>query len=183
MRIHAGDQAAEAELYKVFSRGIRISICRQLGPEELEDNVHDCFVASLEAIRKGQVREPERLMGFVRTIVARKVAGQIEKRVQQRSRYCQIDADFSSHRGKDGNTPEYLSFEKERYTQARNALAKLPAQQREILTRFYLLEQSKEQICREMNLTDNQFRLSKSRTKAKLTKKTKSLRTVGRLGL
>ena len=38
---------------------------------------------------------------------------------------------------------------------------------REILTRFYLLEQPQEQICQEMSLTDTQFRLLKSRAKAR----------------
>jgi DNA-directed RNA polymerase specialized sigma24 family protein len=38
---------------------------------------------------------------------------------------------------------------------------------REILTRFYLYEQPQEQICEEMNLTETQFRLLKSRAKAR----------------
>ena len=38
---------------------------------------------------------------------------------------------------------------------------------REILIRFYLLEESQELICRKMNLTDTQFRLLKSRAKAR----------------
>jgi DNA-directed RNA polymerase specialized sigma24 family protein len=43
----------------------------------------------------------------------------------------------------------------------------LSARDREVLTRFYLHEQSQEQICREMNLTGTQFRLMKSRAKAR----------------
>jgi RNA polymerase sigma-70 factor, ECF subfamily len=39
---------------------------------------------------------------------------------------------------------------------------------REILERFYLREQRREQICREMSLTETQFRLLKSRAKARL---------------
>jgi RNA polymerase sigma-70 factor (ECF subfamily) len=35
------------------------------------------------------------------------------------------------------------------------------------LTRFYLKEQPQEQICREMDLSETQFRLLKSRAKAK----------------
>jgi DNA-directed RNA polymerase specialized sigma24 family protein len=40
---------------------------------------------------------------------------------------------------------------------------------REILTRFYLLEQSQEQICEEMGLNDTQFRLLKSRAKQRFS--------------
>ncbi len=38
---------------------------------------------------------------------------------------------------------------------------------REILTRFYLMEQSQQQICDQMCLTETQFRLLKSRAKAR----------------
>ena len=38
---------------------------------------------------------------------------------------------------------------------------------REILQRFYVLEQSQAQICAEMELSYNQFRLLKSRAKAR----------------
>jgi hypothetical protein len=45
----------------------------------------------------------------------------------------------------------------------------LPARQREILTRFYLNEETGEDICRDMGLTKTQFRLAKSRAKMRLT--------------
>jgi DNA-directed RNA polymerase specialized sigma subunit len=38
---------------------------------------------------------------------------------------------------------------------------------REILDRFYVQEQTQEQICEEMGLSYNQFRLLKSRAKAR----------------
>jgi DNA-directed RNA polymerase specialized sigma24 family protein len=38
---------------------------------------------------------------------------------------------------------------------------------RDILTRFYLHEQSQEQICQDMNISETQFRLLKSRAKAR----------------
>ena len=51
-RIRNGDTAAEAELYSVFSRGIRYSIARQLGPDGIEDKVHDCFLIAIQAIKQ-----------------------------------------------------------------------------------------------------------------------------------
>jgi hypothetical protein len=39
---------------------------------------------------------------------------------------------------------------------------------RELLTRFYLEEQSQERVCEQMNLTATQFRLLKNRAKARL---------------
>jgi RNA polymerase sigma-70 factor (ECF subfamily) len=48
-----------------------------------------------------------------------------------------------------------------------SVLRELSERDREILVRFYLKEEPQEQICREMSLTETQFRLLKSRAKAK----------------
>src|SRR5258708_103125 len=63
-RIREDDAAAMEGLYRIFARGIRFYLCRQLGPQELEDKVHDTFVIVVQAIRKGELREPDRLMGY-----------------------------------------------------------------------------------------------------------------------
>jgi DNA-directed RNA polymerase specialized sigma24 family protein len=49
----------------------------------------------------------------------------------------------------------------------KSALSALSKRDRDILIRFYLKEQPQEQICREMSLSETQFRLLKSRAKAK----------------
>ena len=46
-------------------------------------------------------------------------------------------------------------------------LTELSGRDREILTRFYLQEESQEEICAEMVLSETQFRLLKSRAKAR----------------
>src|ERR1700761_4353570 len=77
-RIKRKDEGGMEELYRLFHRGIRFFLCRQLGPQELEDKVHDTFLIVVQAIQRGDVREPERLMGFVRTVVRRQGAGHID---------------------------------------------------------------------------------------------------------
>ena len=47
------------------------------------------------------------------------------------------------------------------------SLQVLSQRNRDILERFYLEEQRPEQICEEMDLTETQFRLLKSRAKSK----------------
>jgi RNA polymerase sigma-70 factor, ECF subfamily len=46
-------------------------------------------------------------------------------------------------------------------------LASLSQRGRDILERFYLKEQTQEQICQEMSLSETQFRLLKARAKAR----------------
>jgi RNA polymerase sigma-70 factor, ECF subfamily len=153
------------ELYQLFSRGIRFYLCRQLGPQELDDKVHDTFVVVVQAIRRGELREPERLMGFVRTIVRRQVAAHIDKVVHNRREQAEFD---STVRVADprGN-PEEAAIFRQRIGLIRQVLGELSERDREILTRFYIDEQSQDQICSEMGLTETQFRLLKSRAKAR----------------
>ena len=165
LRIQANDEAALEELYRIFSRGIRFYLCRQLGPQDLDDRMHDCFLVVTQAIRKGELREPERLMGFVRTIVRRQIAGQIDVAVQTRK--TQVDMDATGPLPDRGRTPEAEAMGKQEAEIAASAMKGISHRDREILTRFYLHEESQEQICEEMRLTETQFRLLKSRAKAR----------------
>jgi len=168
-RIRAAEEGSQAEgmaeLYQLFSRGIRFYLVRQLGVQELEDKVHDTFVVVVQAIRRGELREPSRLMGFVRTIVRRQVAAHIDKAVQARREQAEIDTTVRI--ADPGQDPEEIAIFSERKDLIHRVLSEIPARDREILTRFYLEEQSQEQICTEMELSDTQFRLLKSRAKAR----------------
>lgn len=164
-RIQANEDAAMEELYRVFSRGIRFYLCRQLGPQDLDDRMHDCFLVVIQAIRKGELREPERLMGFVRTIVRRQIAGQIDVNVQTRRQ--QVDLDATGPLSDRGSNPEIQAIGRQEEQIAATVLKGISRRDREILTRFYLHEESQEKICKEMSLTETQFRLLKSRAKAR----------------
>jgi RNA polymerase sigma factor (sigma-70 family) len=164
-RIQAGDESAMAELYEVFSRGIRFYLCRQLQSQEIDDKVHDTFVIVVQAIQRGDLRDPERLMGFVRTVVRRQVAAYIGHAVQARKEQVDLEAGAWVTDGR--SNPEQTAIEQETADIMKNVLRSISARDREILTRFYLLEQSQERICSEMNLTETQFRLLKSRAKAR----------------
>lgn len=163
-RIAAGEAAAMQELYTLFSHGIRFYLCRQLGPQELDDKVHDTFVIVVQAIQKGELREPDRLMGFVRTVVRRQVAAYIDEAVHVRR---DMTTDAGPFLADSRRNPEQTVALRQRVQLMREVLAELSDRDRDILTRFYLNEQTQEQICREMDLSGTQFRLLKSRAKAR----------------
>ncbi len=164
-QIKAGQDSGMEQLYKLFSRGIRYYLCRQLGPQELEDKVHDTFLIVVNAIRRGDLREPERLMGFVRTVVRRQVAAYIEQAVHNRREQADLETGISVADRKQNPEQEAMLHQKAELM--KSALDALSQRDRDILVRFYLQEQPQEQICREMSLTETQFRLLKSRAKAK----------------
>ena len=163
--IQKGELSGMEELYRVFSRGVRFYLCRQLGPQDLDDRVHDTFLIVVQAICKGELREPDRLMGFVRTVVRRQVAAQIDRSVQSRREQAELDSSgvVSDHR----DTPEEAAILRQHEQVAETVLRNVSGRDREILTRFYLMEQTQQEICDEMSLSETQFRLLKSRAKAR----------------
>ena len=158
-----------ANLYEIFLRGIRYTLLRTLGIDELEDRIHDCFLIVTEAVRSGELREPSRLMGYVRTVVRRHIAARIEETMaSRRLRVDFEDAIFAISDWKDN--PEQWLLARQRAEIASRVFHGVTERDREILGRFYLLEQSPEMICREMELSATQFRLLKSRAKARFGK-------------
>lgn len=164
-KVRCGDPAGMEQLYSLFGRGVRFYLYRQLGPQELDDKVHDTFLIVVQAIRRGDLREPERLMGFVKTVLRRQVAAHINEAVQ--SRREQTDLDNAYRVADHGSSPEEIAMLRERRELMAETLASIPDRDREILIRFYLYEQPQSQICDEMRLSETQFRLLKSRAKAR----------------
>lgn len=168
-KIQDGDPGAMEELYHRFGRGIRYCFYRHLGPQDLDDKVHDTFVIVVQAIQRGELRDPDRLMGFVRTVVRRQVAAHIEHAVHARRDETPIEP-ATPVVDRTTTAEEQLICEEQIDVMLRT-LQTMPARDRELLTRFYLDGQSQEQICAEMGLTSTQFRLFKSRAKARFGEK------------
>lgn len=166
-RIHAGDLAGEEILYRNLSTGARFFLQRRLGTQDVEDRVHDVFVIVVEAIRRGELREPERLMGFVRTVLNRQLNLEISRII--RARKTSLDLESASHLTAGHPTPEQQAATHQKVALMKQLLSKMNHREFEVLTRFYLCEQPPERIRMEMALTQTQFDLLKSRAKARLT--------------
>jgi RNA polymerase sigma-70 factor (ECF subfamily) len=164
-RIQRGEESGMEDLYRLFARGIRFYLCRQLGVQELDDKVHDTFLIVVQAIRRGDLREPDRLMGFVRTVVRRQVAAHIDQVVHSRRDELHLDVGVRVVDGQR-NPEQNMAFQ-QKVDFMLEILNQLSERDREILTRFYLHEETQEEICQEMKLTETQFRLLKSRAKAR----------------
>jgi RNA polymerase sigma-70 factor, ECF subfamily len=155
-RIRSGQTDGMEELYRLFSRGIRFYLVRQLGTAGVDDAIHDIFLSVVQAIRRDELRDPERLMGFVRTIVRRQAATGTSDR-QPRTQPLDLRQENPEEAADFHRKAEFVD----------QVMAALSQRDREILTRFYLHEESQDQICKEMALSETQFRLLKSRAKAR----------------
>lgn len=163
--IRSGQPGGMEELYGCFKKGVRFYLCRQIGPRDLEDHLHDLFIVVVEAIMSGHLREPERLMGFVRTIARRQAGAEIDRTV--RARTDAVSIDFEPEPINVDPDPEKTTISNERSHFVSVVLGALSGRDREVLTRYYLEEQDRAKICEEMNLTETQFRLLKSRAKSR----------------
>jgi RNA polymerase sigma factor (sigma-70 family) len=139
-----------------------------VGPDVAEDHLHETLLIVLKAIQCGNLREPERLLGFVRTVARRRVASSIRDAAQERHKEAELRWAYETRDRPDD--PENALLARQQSEIMQTVLLELSPRDREVLARFYLLEQSQGQICQEMGLTETQFRLTKSRAKARFSK-------------
>jgi RNA polymerase sigma factor (sigma-70 family) len=123
-------------------------------------------MAVIDGIRRGLLREPERLTGYASTIAHRIVASRIKILYAQRQTVAFDEVppicDLSPN-------PERTAILIEQRTIARRILDSLCERDREVLIRFYMNEETAERIQHELGLTETQFRLIKSRAKSRFS--------------
>ncbi len=165
-RVRHGHPSGLEELY-TLAKNFTFFLMRQLGDQDLLDKVHDIFVTVAQAIRTGKLRDPERLIPFLTTVTRFYTYDQIERRTFQRKRSVPLDGLNPPDRR---TNLESSTYSRQRRLIAREILDSMPLRDKDLLARFYIEEQSKEQICEEMHLTPTQFRLQKSKAKATFAK-------------
>lgn len=153
-RILSGDTSAETELVERYRRGVSLILRRATARDAVsEDLLQDTFQLALEKIRRGELREPERLPGFICNI-ARNLA---IDHFRQASRHLRMERDLKVD---SASPPDQLQqvLAAEKASIVRKVLNELrPARDREILYRFYIAEQDKGEICAELDLTSLHF--------------------------
>jgi RNA polymerase sigma-70 factor (ECF subfamily) len=139
-----------------YSRGLGYLLARQIGDEERAgDLLQETFCIAIEKLRKTELQKPERLAGYLRGIavnVARN-AGRCRKREPNWLDNAAIAA-IPHH--------ERQQFQRVASEEARSAvhevLQSMPvARDRELLIRFYVDDQDKDEICRELGLSSLHF--------------------------
>src|SRR5262245_50036510 len=84
-RIVSGDPAAETELVQRFSRAVSF-LLRRLARDEAaaEDLYQETFRLVIEKVRRGELREPERLPGFVSSMARNLFLGSVRRSGRRR---------------------------------------------------------------------------------------------------
>ena len=157
--IQEGDRSAESEFCELLQPGLRLIAQRRANTQDSEDIAQEATIAVLKAARAATITSSD-VAAFARSVVHNMCCTKV--RLLSRARLQGSAHDLavvpSPH-----STPEELARERQSLSIAGRVLAELNPQQREILRRFYLDEQTPEQICQDLGLTPTQFRLAKSR--------------------
>ena len=93
------------------------------GSEDVEDLVHDLFVIVIDTIRRGELREPERLMGFVGTVLSRQLNAEIGRLMRTRQR--ETDLDDRAILSASDPTPEQAAITQQNIALMKQLLGKL----------------------------------------------------------
>ena len=160
-RIVAGEQAAEGELAHRYSRGMLAVIDNVVHNHvDAQELVQEMFIIALKKIRCGELREPERLSGFMRGI-ARNLALDHLRRAEGRA-YTNLDE--VPPPGDPHRDPLEQLLLKEDAGLVRQVLAELNEERdRQLIIRHYFLEEDKDTICANLGVTRVHFHRVKFR--------------------
>ncbi|HSS78045.1 MAG TPA: sigma-70 family RNA polymerase sigma factor [Thermoanaerobaculia bacterium] len=161
IRIQAGDRAAEAELVKRFSHGLLVMLRRLAQNPALADDLHqETLSLVLEKIRRAEVREPERIAGFIRSTARNLFIA--DRRKEARYSPLEDDEDEGPRRvtvlADRGPVPLDKVLAGEEARQVQRLLGELRYDRdRQLLFRFYLSDDTKEEICADLEIEPERF--------------------------
>lgn len=155
-RIVAGEDGAEAELVQRCGRTLRFLARRHARREaDAEDLYQETLIVALQKIRRSEVREPERLAGFLRALVKNLAVQTYRRRHHDAER-----SDSEMPEPPDEHRPSaldgLLDGERRRVTRQVLEELKVPRDQ-EILQRYYFAEQNSSDICTELGIQTDHF--------------------------
>lgn len=154
-RIRSGDRAAEEELVCRFRRAVAVVLSgARRDPSAIDDLFQETFRIAIEKIRAGALREPERLPAFLCSL-ARNLAIEHFRRVAKHPVESSSKAETLASAA-SGPLEDLLRSE--RVALVRRVLSELASERdREILYRFYIAEEDKGRICRDLGLSSLHF--------------------------
>jgi RNA polymerase sigma-70 factor (ECF subfamily) len=156
-RIQGGDATAEAELVVRYGPGLRYLLRHlEADPAAAEDLHQETMIVALRALRRGELRDADKLPAFLRG-TARNLA-RSERRRRWRWLGPLAEEDAEPRDRSRGPLAELLLDEE--IELARRLVSELPSDRdREVLLRFCVAEEDKERICADLELSRLQFNL------------------------
>jgi RNA polymerase sigma-70 factor, ECF subfamily len=150
---HMDRAAVEALIAKHYT-GLRLLIQRRTGDtESAADILNQAACTAWEKWQSGQVRRPEEIGGYIFQVAMNLLRNRRRRVVERADRH--VDSEVLGHLPDDASD---RWLEKKIAARVKRVLQELPSlRDREILVRFYLHEEEKDAICRDLALEADQF--------------------------
>lgn len=150
------DRAAVERLIAKHYTGLRLLIQRRTGDAEIAaDILNQAACTAWEKWQSGQVRRPEEIGGYIFQVAMNLLRNRRRKVVERADRH--VDSEVLGHLPSDADAADRW-LEKKIAARVKRVLQDLPTRRdREILVRFYLHEEEKDAICRDLELDADHF--------------------------
>ncbi len=155
-RIHAGDVSAETEFAKRYSRSLFLMLLKRTDGDGFAANecTQEALLITLAKMRAGNIREPEQISAFLRQTAIYVSVNYYRKQ----KRFVALHDENVTSLRTQSNTAEVEIHSKQIRSILTEVLSMLPMNRdREILDRYYLLEHSKNEICKRLDLSSDHF--------------------------
>lgn len=167
-RIERGDRQAEDELVSRYARGVRLILLKRTGdPQVAKDLGQDTFVVVIRKLRARELRDASKLASFINRVAVNISIDYFRKErrfVRSPDGIIGLNAPHIDRQDKE------LDFNAAR-AQLKGVLKKLGiGRDREILWRFYLSDDDKQAICRDLGLSPAHFDRVLYRAKQRMRK-------------
>ena len=160
-RIREKDQQAEEELVARFSKGLGLMLRRLAGDPSLAEDLHqETFRIVLEKLRAGELREPEKLPGYLRGTARNLLLAERRRGSRWRSEDEAV-ASATPDRGQLAVEAPQLRrvLRQEEARLVRKLLGEMRFERdRQLLAHFYLSDRSKQEICSELDVDPDGFK-------------------------
>ena len=155
-RVTRGDTAAEEALVKRFQRGVMQILLSETPDRELaRDLAQETFVIVIQRLRSGPLDDPLRLAAYVAQTARNLLIAENRRFVRRRTR---LDPDAVDAAADDTAHQELAREADSAAGVVRKLLAQLKSERdRQVMVRFYLDEEPKASICKDLHLSDLQF--------------------------
>lgn len=170
-RISTGDRSAEAELVERYEIRLRYVLLRQMAgyPDDVDDIVQNALMTVIVRLREQPIDDSTRLGGFIYG-VARNLQ---RANVRQRARHQGDDDARVVNLADESARPDRLLAGEQTTHMVRRLLAELgrsrgSERDREVLIRLYILQQDRQQVCRDLDISGDHLRRVVHRAKRRL---------------
>jgi RNA polymerase sigma-70 factor (ECF subfamily) len=166
-RIQRGDTGAETELYARFALGLKQILLRATGNFAVaEELCQETLIIALKRLRGAGLEDPQRLPAFIAQIARNLAIAEQRKNRRRRTDTVEDSLDEVADTVRD----ERRSTELESSAQAvREVLQEMKStRDRELLVRFYLNDEDKGAICRDLGVSEDAFNVILFRARKRL---------------